>query len=397
MVFMDMRKIAGVHELLQPLVRRTFGHRLFQALQADDADYAAFITDGPRAKFTPLYFLHGSLNRHLGVQNFFRVAHCLSYRAQPFLMARFGSRQVDTVLVRQDFINRLLLESRGNEKTQQVGNHQRHNDGVISRNFENHHYRCHWRADDARKSRTHSNQCISSRRGNVARQKMLSYPADSPSQHGSHEQARPENAAGIPGSITYRDRDEFQHQKQNHHPERKPSVQNLAHMLVTDAERLGHEPAHQSNYQSACYWLEPHGLSWKTQKSCPQPGQKFRKRYGDKASGNSEHRIDPKFSGMHQLIRRHLEQWIISQQEAKHRPGCCRGQHHGTEYRRVHIADYFFQRKQDCRERRVECSRNRRGSADRYQRLHLVWPQSEPSTKHRGDSRSYLDGGTLSS
>ena len=93
---------------------------------------------------------------------------------------------------------------------------------------------------------------------------------------------------------------------------------------------------------------------------------------------------------MHQGIIRHLKERIVAQQQAQHRPGGGRGQHHRAQNRRVHIAHHLFQGKEHRGHRRIEGGGNGGRGANRDQRLHLLRAQSQPASKHRGDARAHL-------
>ena len=83
-------------------------------------------------------------------------------------------------------------------------------------------------------------------------------------------------------------------------------------MLVPNTQKLRHEPAHYSNYQAARHWLEPYCFSREPQKARPHPKEQLCKSHRDKATCDSEYRVNSQFSWMNQLILRHLKQRIIS-------------------------------------------------------------------------------------
>ena len=116
-VWMDMRKIARVDNLTQPLATKTIVVATLQVLQVTDTNHPTFIADGPCTEFTGLRFLQGLQNGRLRAQYFRGVAHGMNDLALPSLLPRFRPRQVDAILMRQDLVDGLLLESRGNEKT----------------------------------------------------------------------------------------------------------------------------------------------------------------------------------------------------------------------------------------------------------------------------------------
>src|SRR5207237_7080821 len=56
-VWMDMRKIARVDNLTQPLATKTIVVATLQVLQVNDTNHPTFIADGPCTEFTGLRFL----------------------------------------------------------------------------------------------------------------------------------------------------------------------------------------------------------------------------------------------------------------------------------------------------------------------------------------------------
>src|SRR6266576_2184209 len=116
-VRMDVWKIVGDCEFTQPTTTKTIVVETFQFLHADDPDHAAFLANGPRAKFAGPRFLQGFLNGHLRVQYFRGIEHGVNHLPLHSLLARLRRRQVDAILLRQNLVDGLLLESRGNEKT----------------------------------------------------------------------------------------------------------------------------------------------------------------------------------------------------------------------------------------------------------------------------------------
>ena len=51
------------------------------------------------------------------------------------LVTRGGAWQVNLVLISQHVVNRLSLQTRGNEETDKIRNHEGNNDGVVLRRF----------------------------------------------------------------------------------------------------------------------------------------------------------------------------------------------------------------------------------------------------------------------
>src|SRR6266403_3631301 len=260
LVAMDVRKFFLADNLRQPLLCQAIAIRALERLQTHDANYSSFIAHRPRVKGARPGFFNSLLNGRLRAQCFCDLAHRMNDLALPQLLTRLRRRQMDTILVRQNLVNRLLLESRGNEKTHQVGNHQRHDDGIVSRDFEDHHYGRHGRAHDPGKCRAHPNERVSAGRADVIWQKVIGYVSDNPTEHGSEKQARSEDSTGVTGGVTGDYGEELQYKQQDHQLQRHVAVESFTHVFVAHAEELWHEPAHHSDGQSARHGLEPQGL-----------------------------------------------------------------------------------------------------------------------------------------
>ena len=62
--------------------------------------------------------------------------------------------------MRERLVNRLALQLLGNEERNQVRDHQRHDDGIVARQLEDHDHRSQRRPDDPGERGSHSNQCV---------------------------------------------------------------------------------------------------------------------------------------------------------------------------------------------------------------------------------------------
>src|SRR5258708_39279701 len=138
MVRVDVRKISHVHTTPQSLANSAITGGLSQPLKTDDADHAAVIAYGPRVKFAGLQFFQSLLDRKLRTQDFAGIPHRLNHCALSSLLTRLRRGQMNAVLVRQTFVDRLLLKSCGDEKAHQAGNHQRDNYRIIPSDLKNH-------------------------------------------------------------------------------------------------------------------------------------------------------------------------------------------------------------------------------------------------------------------
>ena len=72
------------------------------------------------------------------------------------LIARFARGQIDAFLVRQRFVNGLALQTVGHQERDEIRDHERHDDGVVARHFEDHDHRSERRTDDAGEGRSHA-------------------------------------------------------------------------------------------------------------------------------------------------------------------------------------------------------------------------------------------------
>src|SRR6266403_3989584 len=116
MVSVDMRKISPIHKFTQSFAHIAISVSLSQLLKTEDADHAAVIADGPRVKFAGFRFFQSFPDRKLRTPNFAGIPHCLNHCALSSLLTRLRRGQMNAVLVRQNFVGRLLLKSCGDEK-----------------------------------------------------------------------------------------------------------------------------------------------------------------------------------------------------------------------------------------------------------------------------------------
>src|SRR5882724_5117829 len=218
-----------------------------------------------------------------------------------------------------------------------------------------------------------------------------------PAQHCAQKQARTKDAPGIPGSITHGDRNELQHQQQRHQTPHHVPVQRVADVFIAHAQRLRHDPAHQSHQQTASNRLKRQRPSRRSEKPFAKSQQQSRKRGRNQTASHSKRRVQSKLRRMNQLILRHLKQRMIAEQQLQNCPGSRGSQHHRTQHRRMQVADYFFQRKQN----RGQWSIKRRSDGCRSpywdQRLHSLRTQPEFPSKHRRNTRTYLNRRAFSS
>ena len=126
------------------------------------------------------------------------------------LMTSGGAWQVNSVLIGQHVVDRLSLQTRGNEETDKIRNHEGDNDGIVLRRFKDHQNRSHRGPNDASKKSSHAHQSVSACRGSVLRQEVVCDAPDCSTQHRSDEKAGAKNTSRITRSVAGRDREELQ-------------------------------------------------------------------------------------------------------------------------------------------------------------------------------------------
>src|SRR5208283_5735565 len=94
-------------------------------------------------------FLKGELRG----QSFHGRLHGLENLALAFEAARMGAGEVNAVLARENFVDGFFLEARRDKKTDEVGDHEGDDDGVVARSLKDHHDRGHGSANDSGEGR----------------------------------------------------------------------------------------------------------------------------------------------------------------------------------------------------------------------------------------------------
>src|SRR5712671_4903403 len=264
------------------------GGGLLQGAHGDDADYPSVVVDRPGAKLAGADLLERLLRAHGGFQKHGGRAHGVNDQVLSVLGTRFGGGQVNAVLIREDFVDGLRLQTRRDEQAHEVGNHQRNDHGIIAGDLENHQDGGHGRAHDAREGCAHSDQSVHAGRGDVAGQQIVRDGAYDAPEHGAQEQAGSENAAGISGRVADGHGEELQYQKQGHEFKGHATVQGFANVLVTDAEGLRYEPAHDSYAQAAGHGLKPNCLSREAEKAAAQTEEQLGEGHRHQAAHHAE-------------------------------------------------------------------------------------------------------------
>ena len=105
--------------------------------------------------------------------------------------------QVNAVLHRERFVDGLVLQTRGDEEADHIGDHQRYDDGVVLGHLEDHQDGGHRRAHDAGEDCSHADQRVGSGGRRVSREEVMRYGSYRSSHHGADEQCGSEDAARV--------------------------------------------------------------------------------------------------------------------------------------------------------------------------------------------------------
>ena len=100
---------------------------------------------------------------------------------------------MDTILNSERLVNRYALKPGRNEQAHQVGDHQRNDDGIVLRHFEDHEHRGHGSTNDTGKHGAHPDQRVGPGGGRSHGEEVMCDVADGPAEHGTQEECRPED------------------------------------------------------------------------------------------------------------------------------------------------------------------------------------------------------------
>src|SRR5437016_1293885 len=237
-------RIDEIRECLRPAVLRGSPFELSLVQHPDDALVIAY---RPAAVLTGECQLQSVAYRNRGRKCFGNRSHEMPHLAPSSLLARGGARQVNSILTGQHIVDRFMLQTRGDEETHEIRNHEGDNYGVVLRRFKDHQYRSHRGPDDAGKKSSHANQGICSCRGGVLWQQVVCNSPDSAAQHCSDEKAGPEDSTCITGSVAGGNRKELQDDQEGHDSESHSPVQCVSYIAVADAQNLWNKKGHQAD------------------------------------------------------------------------------------------------------------------------------------------------------
>src|ERR1700731_3526548 len=116
-------------------------------------------------------------------------------------------------------------------------------------------------------------------------------------------------------------------------------------MLVAHAKYLRNKPAHYSHQHASDYGLEWKRFARKFQKAFTHAEQELGEGHGYQAAGDTEHSVNYKLPGIHELVLRNPKKRFIAKQEPQHAPRSGGGQHNRTQDGRMEIAHDFFKSK----------------------------------------------------
>ena len=125
--------------------------------------------------------------------------------------------------------------------------------------------------------------------------------------HGSNEESRTEDAACIPGGIAHGRREDLENGQQRHYPEGHSSAKHALDEIVTDAHDFRRGKRKQAHCQTTRDRLQPHRRLGQAPEPHPQTQQNFDERHRTEPADKPQHRINAKFTGVHQLVGRAME------------------------------------------------------------------------------------------
>ncbi len=267
LIGVNMRESAGLHDVADEASGWTFSQGVLQRAGIEDTNDTAVIEDGPGKGSTLAIKFRGLLKGEMRGQGLLDGPHGLEDLALAFDGTRMRARQVNAILVGEDLVNRFLLEARRNEITDETGDHQWDDNGVVASGFKDHDDGGHGSTNDTGESRTHADEGISAGRGNVAGEKLICKRSDDATQHGAKKEAGAKDAARIAGSIAHGDGKKLENEKNNHELQGHAAIEHATDVLVTDAKHLGHEPAHDTDEKAASDGLVPNRVGRKLQEA----------------------------------------------------------------------------------------------------------------------------------
>src|SRR5213595_2958266 len=104
---------------------------------------------------------------------------------------------MNSVLKRESFVNRRMLQLARDDEAHHISNHERYDDCVVSRQLKDHEHRGKWNANDAGETCAHADQCIRARIGSYGWKKRMCYTTDRGANHRAQKETRTEYAAGV--------------------------------------------------------------------------------------------------------------------------------------------------------------------------------------------------------
>src|SRR5208282_199196 len=142
--------------------------------------------------------------------------HALEDLALAFDGTGMRAGQVNAILTGEDLVDRFMLEARRNEITDEVGNHEGDDNGVVASGLKDHDDGGHGSADDSGESCAHADEGVRSGRSDVTGKKLVCQSSNDAAQHGAEEETGTEDAASIAGSVAHGDGEEFEDEEKNH-------------------------------------------------------------------------------------------------------------------------------------------------------------------------------------
>ncbi len=121
--------------------------------------------------------------------------------------------KMKSVLVGERLVDRLRLQLLRNEEGDQVRDHDRYDDRVVSRQLEHHDHRRQGSPDDSGESHTHANERVSAGSGSRCGEQHVRQRSDRRTHHCPDEKAWAKKSAGVSGCVSDGSRDNLEHRE----------------------------------------------------------------------------------------------------------------------------------------------------------------------------------------
>src|SRR5262249_25276601 len=141
--------------------------------------------------------------------------------------------------------------------------------------------------------------------------------------------------------------DDLEAHQQHHGLHQHLSVERVADESVADSEYFGNEPPQQSHSEAAYRGHQPLQARRNGFEFPALPEQQPHEAHRDQTTHNAERGVEQEFDGVNELIRGHVEERLIAEDQVQNDPRGGGAQYHRSEHGRVHVPHDFFEREQN--------------------------------------------------